>query len=176
MRRPLLALAVASVLWGGAVSGTKYALGGFGPVMLLSIELVAATIVLWAALLIRGYRPPRSWWRPALLGLLEPALAYLGDTFGLSLTSAVHGALLTGLESALVVVLAAVILRESITGPAILAILVALVGLVVLAGTGDGGGSAAGDLLVTPWRPGSGWPRSSSASADTASVSCSSIL
>jgi drug/metabolite transporter (DMT)-like permease len=44
MRRPLLALVVASLLWGAAVSGTKYALGGFGPVTLLSIELVAAII------------------------------------------------------------------------------------------------------------------------------------
>ena len=104
---PLAALVAASVLWGGAVTGTKYALGGFGPVTLLSIELVAATAVLWAALAVRGYRPPGCWWLPAVLGLLEPALAYLGDTFGLSLTSAVHGAVINGLESALVVVLAA---------------------------------------------------------------------
>ncbi len=65
------------MLWGGAVSGTKYALRGFGPGTLLSVELLAATVVLWAALLMRGYRPPGSWWLPALLGLLEPALAYL---------------------------------------------------------------------------------------------------
>jgi O-acetylserine/cysteine efflux transporter len=148
MRRPLLALVVASLLWGAAVSGTKYALGGFGPVTLLSIELVAAAAVLWVALLVRGYRAPGSWWLPALLGLLEPALAYLGETFGLSLTSAVHGALITGLESALVVVLAAVLLREAITRPAIAAVLVAIVGLVVLAGGGEGRGSAAGDFLV----------------------------
>jgi O-acetylserine/cysteine efflux transporter len=148
MRQPLAALCVASVLWGAAVSGTKYALGGFGPVTLLSIELVAAAIVLWAALLIRGYRPPKSWWLPALLGLLEPALAYLGDTFGLSLTSAVDGALITGLESALVVILAAMLLRESVTRSAIVAVLVALGGLVVLAGAGAGRGTLAGDLFV----------------------------
>jgi drug/metabolite transporter (DMT)-like permease len=85
-----------------------------------------------------------------VLGLLEPALAYLGDTFGLSLTSAVHGAVINGLESGLVVLLAAVLLRETVTRPAILAIVVALGGLAVLAGvgTGAGGGTAAGDLLV----------------------------
>jgi len=66
--------------------------------------------VLWVALLARGYRAPRTWWLPVLLGLLEPALAYLADTLGLSLTSAVHGALVSGLESALVVTLAAVLL------------------------------------------------------------------
>jgi hypothetical protein len=47
---PLAALVVASVLWGGAVTGTKYALGGFAPVTLLSVELAAATAALWAAL------------------------------------------------------------------------------------------------------------------------------
>jgi O-acetylserine/cysteine efflux transporter len=145
---PVAALVVAAGLWGAAVSGTKYALGGFDPVTLLSVELLAGTGVLWAALLARGYRRPGSWWLPALLGLLEPALAYLGDTFGLSLTSAVHGALISGLESGLVVLLAALLLRETVTRPALLAIAVAVGGLAVLAGAGAGGGTAAGDLLV----------------------------
>jgi O-acetylserine/cysteine efflux transporter len=150
LRRPAVALVVAAGLWGAAVSGTKYALGGFDPVTLLSIELLAGAGVLWAALLVRGYRPPGSWWLPALLGLLEPALAYLGDTFGLSVTSAVHGAVINGLESGLVVLLAAVLLRETVTRSAILAIVLALGGLAVLAGAGAGadGGTAAGDLLV----------------------------
>jgi O-acetylserine/cysteine efflux transporter len=148
LRRPAVALVAAAGLWGVAVSGTKYALGGFDAVTLLSIELLAGAGVLWAALLVRGYRPPGSWWLPALLGLLEPALAYLGDTFGLSRTSAVHGAVINGLESGLVVLLAAVLLRETVTRPAILAIVLALGGLAVLAGAGAGGGTAAGDLLV----------------------------
>src|SRR6202046_1428254 len=144
LRRPAVALIAAAALWGVAVSGTKYALGGFDPVTLLSIELLAGAGVLWAALLIRGYRPPGSWWLPVLLGLLEPALAYLGDTWGLSLTSAVHGALINGLESALVVMLAAMLLRETVTRPALLAIVVALGGLAVLAGVGTGGGGGTG--------------------------------
>src|ERR1700729_3046777 len=147
LRRPAVALIAAAALWGVAVSGTKYALGGFDPVTLLSIELLAGAGVLWVALLVRGYRPPKSWWLPAVLGLLEPALAYLGDTFGLSLTSAVHGAVINGLESGLVVLLAAVLLRETITRPAILAVVAALAGLAVLADAGAGGSSAAGDLL-----------------------------
>jgi drug/metabolite transporter (DMT)-like permease len=147
-RRPLAALVAASVLWGGAISGTKYALGGFGPLTLLSVELVAAASVLWIVLLIRGYRPPGSWWLPALLGLLEPGLAYLAETFGLSLTTAVHGAVISGLEAALIVVLAAVVLRETIRAAAVLAVVVALAGLVVLAGGGGGQHVALGDLLV----------------------------
>ena len=148
MRRCLLGLVVASALWGGAVCGTKYALGGFGPVTLLAAALCAAAAVLWAALLTRGYRAPRAWWLPVVLGLLEPALAYLGETLGLSMTSAIHGALLSGLESALVVGLAALVLRETITVAAALAVLIALSGLIVLAGPGASHGTAAGDLLV----------------------------
>ena len=148
LRSPAVALLAAAGLWGVAVTGTKYALGGFDPVTLLSIELMAGAGVLWAALLIRGYRPPGSWWLPALLGLLEPALAYLGDTFGLSLTSAVHGAVINGLESALVVLLAAVLLRETITRPAIFAVVAALGAWLCSPTAGAGRSTAAGDLLV----------------------------
>jgi O-acetylserine/cysteine efflux transporter len=149
-RRPAAALVGAAGLWGLAITGTKYALGGFDPLTLLSIELLAGAGILWAALLVRGYRPPGTWWLPAVLGLLEPALAYLGDTLGLSRTSAVHGAVIGGLESGLVVLLAAVLLRETVTRPAILAIVIGLGGLGVLAGVGTGaaGGTASGDLLV----------------------------
>jgi len=75
--RPLAALLLASVLWGGAITGTKYALRAFDPVTLLGVELAAATAVLWAVLLIRGYRPPPSWPAAVLLGLLEPALVVI---------------------------------------------------------------------------------------------------
>jgi len=49
----------------------------FDPVTLLGVELAAATAVLWAVLLIRGYRPPPSWPAAVLLGLLEPALVVI---------------------------------------------------------------------------------------------------
>ena len=148
-----------SALWGGAIAGTKYALRAFDPVTLLSVELVAATAALWAVLLIRGYRPPPSWPVAVLLGLLEPALAYLGDTFGLSLTSAADGAIISGLESALVVILAALVLGEAISRAAALAIALGLGGLVVLT-SGGGHSTAAGDLSS---------PAACSAPASTAS-------
>jgi hypothetical protein len=83
-----------------------------------------------AEALVDGYRPPRSWRLPVMLGLLEPALVYLGDTSGLSRTSGVDASILSGLEPALVVVLAAILLGEIVT----LAVVLALGGLEVLAG------------------------------------------
>jgi O-acetylserine/cysteine efflux transporter len=152
MNRPLMALMLAALLWGGAVTGTKYALGGFGPVTLLAVELTAAAAVLWAVTLARGYRPPRRWWLPVLLGLLEPAVAYLAETAGLSMTSAVSGAVITGLESALVVTLAGLLLRERVSPAGAGAVAIAVAGLLVLARAGgDGAGghtSVTGDLLM----------------------------
>jgi O-acetylserine/cysteine efflux transporter len=147
-RRPLFALVMAAALWGGAVTGTKYALGGFDPITLLSVEVTAATAALWTVLLVRGYRRPRTWLLPVLLGLLEPALAYLGDTAGLSRTTAVDGSILSGLEPALVVVLAVLLLGEIVTRPVILAVLLAFGGLAVLAGAGRGHSASIGDVYV----------------------------
>ncbi len=144
---PLLFLVLAAALWGAAVSATKFALHGFDPLALLTVELIAATITLWVALLATGYRPPASLRVAALLGLLEPALAYLGDTVGLSRTDAVDGSIISGLEAGLVVVLAALLLGEGITAGAVVAVGLGLAGLVVIAGDG-GSASAIGDLYV----------------------------
>jgi drug/metabolite transporter (DMT)-like permease len=106
-RQPLAALITASLFWGTAVSVTKYALRGFGPITLLAISLIAGTAVLWTIVILRGHRPPLPWRRAVLLGLFEPALAYAGDLLGLARTSAANGALLSGLESVFIVLLAA---------------------------------------------------------------------
>src|ERR1700689_2808213 len=116
-RLPLAALITASLFWGTAVSVTKYALRGFGPITLLAISLIAGTAVLWVIVILRGRRPPPPWRRAMLLGLLEPALAYAGDLLGLARTSAANGALLSGLESVFIVLLAAGFLHETTPCP-----------------------------------------------------------
>jgi O-acetylserine/cysteine efflux transporter len=147
-RLPLAALIIASLFWGTAVSVTKYALGGFGPVTLLAISLIAGTAVLWTIVILRGHRPPLPWRRAVLLGLFEPALAYAGDLLGLARTSAANGALLSGLESVFIVLLAAVFLRERITVRITVALALALAGVATLEGTGSFAGAGLGDLLV----------------------------
>ncbi len=147
-RLPVAALVVASLFWGAAVSVTKYALRGFGPVTLLAISLIAGTAVLWTTVILRGRPGPLPWRQAALLGLFEPALAYAGDLLGLARTSAANGALLSGLESVFIVLLAAVFLRERITGRIVVALVLALAGVAALAGTGSLAGAGVGDLLV----------------------------
>src|ERR1700689_1402883 len=108
---PLAALVVASVLWGGAVSGTKYALAGFAPLTLLSLELAAAAAVLWVGRLARGYRA-------------APARGVTLPTTGPG-----RGGFLGGMDWALVVVRAGVGRGGGATPAAVLAVLVALAGL-----------------------------------------------
>jgi O-acetylserine/cysteine efflux transporter len=147
-RLPVAALITASLFWGTAVSATKYALRGFGPITLLAIALTAGTVTLWAIVVLRGHRPPPPLRRALLLGLFEPALAYAGDLLGLARTTAANGALLSGLESVFIVLLAAVFLRERITGRVTMALALALAGVMTLEGTGSFSGAGLGDLLV----------------------------
>ena len=147
-------LFVAAALWGGATTGTKYALRGFGPVTLLAVELVAAAVALSAADRIRRRRPRAvvgtvpSWRLAATLGLLEPATAYLGETIGLQRTSAANAAVILGLESCFVVLLAGVFLRERVDRPLAFAVIAGFAGLALLEGTGWLSGPGFGDLLV----------------------------
>src|ERR1700723_862270 len=147
-RLPLAALIIASLFWGTAVSVTKYALSGFGPITLLAISVITGTAVLWTMVILRGRRRPPPWRRAGLLGLFEPALAYAGDLLGLARTSASNGALLSGLESTFIVLLAAVFLRERITGRITVALTLALAGVAALEATGSFTGAGLGDLLV----------------------------
>jgi drug/metabolite transporter (DMT)-like permease len=55
-RLPFAALITASLFWGTAVSVTKYALGGFGPITLLAVSLIAGTAVLWTIVILRCHR------------------------------------------------------------------------------------------------------------------------
>jgi O-acetylserine/cysteine efflux transporter len=145
---PGASLVLAAAFWGAAVSGTKYAVQGFGPATLLAVELLCASAVLWVMLLRRGYRPPSSWRLAIALGTLEPGLAYLCQTLGLTRTSAGNGALIAGLEAPLVVALALLVLHERMTVRLGLSLLGGLLGVAVLDGAGWMRGAAVGDVLV----------------------------
>lgn len=146
--RHFLALVVASFGWGSAGTFTKYALASWPPMTLITIELVAANVVLWTVLLVRGYgrRPPLG--RLAVLGALEPGIAYALITIGLTYTSASNTAVLTGTESCMVVVLAAVFLRERIGLRGVAGMLLAVAGVIALHGFHGVSEVNIGDLLV----------------------------
>jgi drug/metabolite transporter (DMT)-like permease len=152
MTRPkpiaLSALVVAAAMWGSAGTFIKFALDTWGPLTLLVAQLVSANVVLWTAVLIRGYRRPPRFGRVVLLGVLEPGLCYALITLGLLFTSAANAAMLTATESFFVVTLAAIFLRERLTRRSIVGLCVALAGVLALESAGGIDGVHVGDALV----------------------------
>ncbi|MGH3843975.1 MAG: DMT family transporter [Pseudonocardiaceae bacterium] len=125
-------LAVAAIGWGSATTATKYALGGFGPTTLLLVELVAAAAVLWVMVAVRGIPRIARKGRLAVLGLLEPTLAYGGLTLGLTYTTATNASLLGASEACFVIAMAALFLKERIGARSLIGLLLAFVGVLLI--------------------------------------------
>ncbi len=85
---------------------------------MLTVKLAAAAGTLWVIMLARGGwsaggpRFTTTLRRSALLGVLEPGLAYGGLTVALAYTSAANAAVISVAESCFVILLAWPVLRE----------------------------------------------------------------
>lgn len=144
----LTALVVAAATWGSSATFIKFALGTWGPMTLLIAQLLSANIVLWAALLIRGYRRPSHLRNAFILGALEPGLCYALVTVGLQFTTAANAAILTAMESFFAVLLAAIFLHERLTKRSTAGLSAALAGVLILESASGIGGVHLGDALV----------------------------
>ena len=152
-RRRVGALVLATMFWGCDSAAAKYALRGFGPLTLLAVQLVIASALLWVVLMVRCHRrgsyalaAPRRVY--ALLGVLEPGLAYGGLNYGLAWTSAVAGSLVGGLEASCTFALAVLVLREPLLRRGLLAAAVSGTGAVLVGLSSATGRAGLGDALV----------------------------
>jgi drug/metabolite transporter (DMT)-like permease len=142
-RRDLAALVGAAACWGLGTVVSKAALAEFPPITLLAVQLASSLAVL--AILMRRQGISLRGDGPALLGrlgLLNPGAAYALGLLGLVSITASVSVLLWALEPMMIMLLAAVVLRERIT-PALVALsIVAVVGiaLVVYEPASIGGG------------------------------------
>ena len=87
---PSALLIVASAFWGAGTVLNKSLLASLSPVTLLFLQLAPSAAALWAATLLSRVRLPRaSLLAPiAMLGLLNPGIAYTLSLIGLSRVSA----------------------------------------------------------------------------------------
>jgi drug/metabolite transporter (DMT)-like permease len=148
----LAAMVLSAACWGSATVMSKGALTAFSPPVLLTLQLIASVVFLWAAVGVTGQKVTLDVGaqRAALSGLLEPGLAYAIGTFGLMLTSAGNASLIATTEPLLIVALAWVLFREQIDARTGAAILAAMAGVAMVTGArnGDSSGSLLGDGLV----------------------------
>jgi drug/metabolite transporter (DMT)-like permease len=133
-RRDVLGLTLAAACWGIGTVVSKRAVQEFPPLLLLSIQLAASLVVLRLLMWRRGIRLGGASGASLLgrLGILNPGLAYAFSLFGLVSISASLSVLIWAFEPLLILVLAALVLREG-TGPTLIFLsLVALAGMVLI--------------------------------------------
>jgi len=148
--RPLAALTLAAASWGLGTVVSKRAVDEIPPITLLSIQLAASVLALslllrWRRVAIRHRSVP-----PALarLGLLNPGVAYALSLLGLAHITASLSVLLWAAEPILILLLAAVLLRERV-GPSFLALSgVAIVGMLLVLYQPGTSGSLVGIALT----------------------------
>lgn len=155
--RFLLELVVAAACWGAGTVLVKFALDGLGAMAVLCLELLAATATVALLSGVRQVRRrragvrvtrPDGLARMVVAGLLEPGLANVGLTVGLTFASASDAAMLTGTESLFVMIMAAAWLGERPGRGALAGALVAASGVMCLNGSVPSASAGWGNLLV----------------------------
>jgi drug/metabolite transporter (DMT)-like permease len=146
-------LALNTVLWGATFVLVKQALDDISPIFFLALRFGLATVALVVALACFG-RPrlaSRFNWKSAAAGALSGTFLFSGyilQTLGLKLTTAAKSAFLTGLTSAMVPLLAALVYRIRPRFSEITGVLVATAGLGLMTLPGAVGSISPGDLLT----------------------------
>jgi len=132
-----MSMVVAAGCWGSATTMSKAILEQVPPLSLLILQLLASTTFLWAAVLLSGIRVKLSWniFATALLGILEPGIAYLLMLYGLEGSSASTASLVATSEPLMVLGLGALLLREKPSLSLLAWGVLGILGVVVALGT-----------------------------------------
>ena len=146
---PVLALVLASLIWGTSDVAGKLALASVPPATLAALRFGVALAILWPLARRRG--GPRVPARVAApLGLLGVALAFLLQNLGLDRTAAANASLLQGATPMFTLLLAAAVLGEHLGRHRLAAAGAAVAGVAAVTLPGGGGLRAPGlgDALV----------------------------
>ena len=149
--RHVLLLVAATACWGLGTVLSKHVLDrGVAPLTLLAIELTASSLLLLLVMLLT--RAPLLWSanlaRLALLGILNPGIAYALGLLGLVTISASLSVLLWATEPVLIMLLAVLLLRERVAAATMVGVAVALIGVLLVLYRPGAAGSARGIVLT----------------------------
>ena len=125
-RTAVAALIAAAGCWGAGTVVSKQVVDDVAPLTLLPVQLTVSCAFLLVVALVR--REPLIWTPPvrrlAALGVLNPGIAYALGLIGLTTITASMSVLLWALEPVVILLLAALVLREPV--PRALAVTVAI--------------------------------------------------
>lgn len=145
-------LSLAAGIWGGMYVVSKYVLDYVPPLTLVVIRFIIAAVVLGIIFYIKGHkRVAREDIKlMAWLGFIGYTVSIGAQFAGTWLSSAHMGAVITSASPAFIVLFGVLILKEKITWPKIMSLVVASAGVAVVIGVGTHGleGSMAGNLFL----------------------------
>ena len=149
--RHVLLLVAATACWGcGTVLSKQVLDRGVPPLTLLAVELTASALLLLFATLLSGVRVTSSpaMVKLAVLGILNPGLAYALGLLGLVSITASMSVLLWATEPILIMLLAVLVLRERIAPATAMAVAAAMVGVLLVIYRPGASGDAIGVALT----------------------------
>lgn len=146
----ILAVLAASAGWGLAGVGTRVAYeAGATTLTVLSIRSVIATAALAAFVIALRPAPDRAAWRDGtLIGVLRVGINPMLFMASLNYISAGVEGLVITLIPATTAVLAAVTIKEKVTGRQIVGLVIGLVGTLIIGLSGDSGLGADGNIVA----------------------------
>ena len=150
-KKGVAAATLASFCWGSTTVMSKYALGEVSPVVLLFLQLSASTTFLWLIILLMRIELPRIIMLApiAVLGLLEPGLAYLLGLIGLTDIGAGAATLIQASEAIMIVILSALLFRQIPTAMFTILSIIAFAGIIIALGLWNTGNEQNGIFGVT---------------------------
>jgi probable blue pigment (indigoidine) exporter len=149
-RTAVAALVAAAGCWGTGTVVTKQVVDDVAPLTLLPVQLAVSC----AFLLVVGFarREPLIWTPPlrrlAALGVLNPGIAYALGLIGLTTITASMSVLLWALEPVVILLLAALVLREQISPALAVTVAVAIAGALLVVYQPGASGDAVGITLT----------------------------
>ena len=149
-RTAIAALIAAAACWGVGTGVSKQVVDDVAPLTLLPVQLAVSCTFLLVVALVR--REPLTWTPPvrrlAALGVLNPGIAYALGLIGLTTITASMSVLLWALEPVVILLLAALVLRERIPPALAVTIAVAISGVLLVVYQPGASGNAVGITLT----------------------------
>ena len=146
----IAALVAAAACWGLGTVASKQVVDVVAPLTLLPLQLAASCALLLLLILVRRERfawtPPMR--RLAALGVLNPGIAYALGLVGLTTITASMSVLLWALEPVVILLLAALVLREYIPAALAASVAVAISGVLLVVYQPGATGEAVGITLT----------------------------
>jgi probable blue pigment (indigoidine) exporter len=149
-RTAVAALVAAAACWGLGTVVSKQVVDDVVPLTLLPVQLAASCALLLLISLVRresfAWTPPVR--RLAALGVLNPGIAYALGLIGLTTITASMSVLLWALEPVVILLLAALVLREHIPAALAASVAVAIAGVLLVVYQPGAAGAVVGITLT----------------------------